>query len=336
MPLDKNKIIRFQALDRCFSDRSRHYYIEDLVGECRKALERADVLTPDVSKRSVYNDIAEMEGNPKWNVAFLEPAKDGRKRYYQYEDPSYSIWNNDLNAAELAQLQSVLLMLRRFKGLPQYQHLEEMIQNLQNKYGFTLPEEQEIISFGTNEYVQGLDYLSPLCMAIINKQALEILYQPFGQPEYTRTLHPYYIKEYNNRWFLLAKEENVDWSSLSVVALDRIHDVHPSSTSYIPNTEWDFSEYFSDIIGVTRTGEPPVKLVLEFSTAQLPYVLSKPLHEEQRIHRRAEGIIELEVCPNRELYQKLLSFGCEVEVLEPASVREHLKEEIRKMLKYYE
>ena len=31
MPINKNALLRYQILDRCFSDRHRYYEIEDLV-----------------------------------------------------------------------------------------------------------------------------------------------------------------------------------------------------------------------------------------------------------------------------------------------------------------
>ena len=38
MPINKNALLRYQILDRCFSDRHRRYEIEDLVDKVNDAL----------------------------------------------------------------------------------------------------------------------------------------------------------------------------------------------------------------------------------------------------------------------------------------------------------
>ena len=75
--------------------------------------------------------------------------------------------------------------------------------------------------------------------------------------------------------------------------------------------------------------------MLRFSAHRLPYVLSKPMHESQRNNRADEGIIELEVVPNKEFYQRLLSFGSDVEVLEPQFVREEMTKNAQKLYELY-
>ena len=38
MPINKNALLRYQILDRCFSDRHHRYEIEDLVDKVNEAL----------------------------------------------------------------------------------------------------------------------------------------------------------------------------------------------------------------------------------------------------------------------------------------------------------
>lgn len=334
MPTDKNQIIRYQTLDRCFADRTRYYFWEDLREKCIKALEREGVQYPDVSRRTIYNDIAAMEGNTNWNVLFEKPGMYGRRRYYRYADPNYSIWNYDLNEEQLNQLKSILIMLRQFQGLPQYERLEEIIEQLQTKYGFTLADTESIICFDTNPYVKGIEYLNPLFNAIVNKQCLRITYQPYGLEPYTRTMHPYYIKQYNGRWFLLGLAWREGELNITNFALDRIVSIEPSATAYIPN-KIDFEDYFDDLIGVTRLDCEPIKVLLAFSKTRFPYILSKPLHGSQKTIDREHRQVQIEVKPSRELYQQLLSFGPDVEVLSPDFIRDEIMHRIGEMQNLY-
>lgn len=335
MPIDRNKLVRFQVLDRCFSDRSRHYFIEDLRDKCIEALEREGVPCPNVSQRTIYGDIAAMEGNSKWNVLFEKPAKIGPRRYYRYVDSDYSIWRNDLNELQLNQLKSMLLMLRQFQGLPQYYKMENIIEELQQKYGFTLADTENVISFDTNLYVEGLDYLSPIFAATINKQCLSITYQPFGKEQHVWLVHPYYIKQYNGRWFLLGLTENKGVRKITNFALDRIKSIEPSTQTYVP-TDVDFEEdYFADLMGVTQMDGEAISILLSFSKNRFPYVVSKPLHPSQRMVDKEKCQISIMVKPTKEFYQQILSFGPDVEVLSPVSVREEVSQRIKNMLSLY-
>jgi predicted DNA-binding transcriptional regulator YafY len=101
-------------------------------------------------------------------------------------------------------------------------------------------------------------------------------------------------------------------------------------TDYIENNTIDFSEYFEDIIGITRPKNGVLEIIeLYFSAKQAPYAFTKPLHESQKNKEHDENglTITLEVIPNYELKSLLLSFGKEVKVVSPL----WLKKEIRGM-----
>ena len=98
----------------------------------------------------------------------------------------------------------------------------------------------------------------------------------------------------------------------------------------------DFDAYFRDIIGVSiEKGKAVEHVRLKFSPERLPYVLSKPIHHSQEVENEAEGIISLDVIPDKELISELIWFRDDVEVLSPDSLREEIKEKIAKMYQNY-
>lgn len=324
-------MIRIQVLDRCFSDRHNTYYIEDLVEACNRMLR--DNGRKEVQKRAIWNDIFAMEGNSDWQVDLIDRPDNmiNGRRFFRYRDPNYSIFRNDLNEEQLSQLKSMLLMFRQFQGLPQFKHLEAMVLELEKKYRFILPETEDIISFDTNEYVQGLEHLSSIFSAIVGKRTLRITYKPYSKDEQTTIVSPYYIKQYNGRWFLIARADGYD--NMTNYAFDRIIQVEDAEGEYRP-ADIDFNEYFDDIIGVTFTRDEAVPVKLRFSEHRFPYVTSKPLHPSQRNHKE-DCTIDLNVQLNKELVQRLLSFGSDVTVLEPKELREKIQIEIKKMIDNY-
>ena len=78
MPVDKQVLLRYQVLNRCFRNKYREYTIDDLVDECNKALRKAD--RPEVSKRTIQNDIAQLETTDPYYIRLNENLKRENRR----------------------------------------------------------------------------------------------------------------------------------------------------------------------------------------------------------------------------------------------------------------
>lgn len=342
MPVNKHALIRYHALDKCFSNFAKRYYIEDLIQACNDALydhtgnERySDPLHPGISRRQVLVDIDFMESKAGWE-ALIERIKDGRRVYYRYEVPEYTINNQPITDEEMSKLRETMLMLSRFKGMPQFEWMESLLTNLEDKFhlqGFS----DSVISMDGNEYAAGIEHLSPLFNAIVNKTPLLIEYKTFDGKEFKWEIHPYHIKQYNNRWFLIGLN-NDEYHNISTVALDRIVNFEQLHRPFIENTIIeDFDDYFYDIVGVSFPPDAKVeKVVLKFSAHRFPYIQAKPIHGSQRTLSENDGTIQLNIIPNRELESIILSFGDDVEVLLPSSLRNAMATKIKKSCKKYE
>lgn len=332
MATNKHAIIRYQALDKCFRNFGRRHNINDLIEACNQAIFEFTGTEDGVKRRQVYADIAYMESEQGWNIP-LERIKDGRNVYFRYEDKDFSINSKPLTDNEMDQLKETILMLNRFKGLPQFAWMEELLSRLEDKFHLK-GKTESLIGFEQNPYLTGLDFLSELFNAIVNKQALMIVYKSFDKPEVSLTIHPYYIKQFNNRWFLFGL--NGEYGTIYNLPLDRIISIQGTDEHYIENKNIDFEDYFDDVIGVTipREGKPE-SITLKFSPERLQYVLSKPLHHSQKIKDKQMGIIEITVIPNKELESLILSFGNQVEVISPPHYREQIYHQITDLITRY-
>ena len=342
LPVNKHALIRYRTLDKCFSNFARRYYIEDLIQACSEALYQhtgndkySNPLNPGISRRQVLVDIDFMESEAGWG-ALIDRVKDGRRVYYRYEDPKYTINNQPITDEEMAKLRETMLMLSRFKGLPQFEWMESLLTNLEDKFHLQ-GASASVISMDGNAYTSGIEHLSPLFNAILNKTPLLIDYETFDGTSYHWEIHPYHIKQYNNRWFLIGLN-NGEYQNITNLALDRIVRFEQATTPFIENTSIeDFDDYFYDIVGVSFPLDGKVeKVLLQFSLRRFPYVVSKPIHGSQKTISPKEGLISLDVIPNRELESIILSFGDDVEVLAPASLRDAIALKIRNSNKKYE
>ena len=329
MPINKNAFIRYKILDKCFSDRYHKYFIEDLMEKVNEQLEDAGV--KPVSKKQIYDDIKFMKSVDGWEAP-IESYQYGKRKYLRYSY-DFSIMETPITDMEVEQLETLITSLSRLQGIPMYDWVEELLANLRHRFGLRGIDTNSI-GFEQNRDMQGLRYLSNLIDCVIKRQPVLIDYHPFGRDVIKWTIHPYYLKQYNNRWFLLGY--NPDFDDLSIVALDRIEGVALAETSFKRNLDFDFDAYFRDIIGVSiEKGKVVEHVRLKFSPKRLPYVLSKPIHHSQEVENEAEGIISLDVIPNKELISELTWFQDDIEVLTPESLREEIKEKIAKMYQKY-
>lgn len=327
MGITKHALIRYQALDKCFRNPGRMYFWEDLLEECNKALSEFDPESEGIQRRQLYYDINFMESEQGWSIP-LGKYRFEKKFYYRYEDLSFSINNQPLNNMEAEQIKSALQIFSRFSGTPQFEWVNEMIPRLESKFGL-VDRKKEVISFQSNLDLKGLHFIAPIFNAIINERVLNVSYKDFkSQESYPLTFHPYYLKQYNERWFafgLNADKEISNWN----LALDRIEALSETNLKY-EKSERDWDEYFFDIIGVTRPeGISLEKIALLFSSDVAPYVITKPLHPTQKHRQLPEGLeVVIEVIPNFELERLIISFGDQVKVISPESLRKKISQQL--------
>ena len=334
MAVNKNALIRYQTLDRCFRNRGRMYFIEDLVEECNKALTEINFKTNGIRKRQIYEDIRFMESDQGWSIP-LEKNYFGKKTYYRYTESSFSINNQPLNESEATQLKLALSIISRFAGTPQFEWIHEVTPMIESKLGL-IETKKNIISFEANVDLKGIEYLSTIFNAIINERVLEVEYQDFKTVKsYSLYFHPYFLKQYNNRWFVFGFNEsnkNPQWN----LALDRIVKTKETARIYETDTT-DWEDYFYDFIGVTKLQEKTLEeVVLLFTNEIANYIISKPIHPTQK-HKIIENGLEvrIKVITNYELKQLILSFGANVSVIYPKNLANSIIEEFEKAMKFY-
>lgn len=342
MATNKNAHIRYLALDRCLGNWSRRYYIDDLVDACNDALllyngesKKGD----GVRKRQVQEDLKFMESEEGYCM-LIDAIRDGHKMYYRYHHPNDSISEHPLNQEELNIVSDALLLLKRFEGVPQFDWLEELDKQLYStsQLGKNV---RSVVSFQHNPYLKGMDkdYYKLIFDTIVNKEAIELDYHPFGKDVETSIVSPYHLKQYNNRWFLIGKKNGHD--TLTNFAIDRIEGVKEIGRSkYEPlDDEFDFDEFFEDVVGVSVKVAPVEDIVIYANEKAFNYIFTKPLHESQVVKHEllpdGRREIDLKVKDNYELRALLRSFGSQIEVIKPASLREKMRANAEALTRMY-
>lgn len=193
----------------------------------------------------------------------------------------------------------------------------EMISALQNAKKIN-----QYIQFEKSS-LQGVEHLKEIINAIKNTNNIQFTYSKYWEKEASyRTVEPYLLKEFKSRWYVLCLDKK-DFK-IKTFALDRMSDVTNTNTLFSPPTNFNFEEYFSNSFGIFCPDGDEVETVeLQFTPIQGRYVKSLPLHKSQTIVEDTEEflIIQLNIFVTHDFIMELLSFGNDVKVNKPESLK---------------
>jgi predicted DNA-binding transcriptional regulator YafY len=334
MPLNRNTLMRIRTIDACLQRRQRRWTIEDLRQACADALYDYEGID-SVSLRTVQRDIELMRSD---KLGYYAPIVVRDRKYYEYEDPDFSITQLPLSQRDLEELSSAMDIIKHYQGFQGMAGQEDVLARMQDNLQFQSSHHQ-IVYIDTNTKLKGLHFLSCLYDHIAKKEPIILEYQSFKS---TRPksfyLSPYLLKEFNNRWFLFAYNKLM--RDVQTLAIDRIVSVsYDDKGRYVENTFFNPDTYFDDMVGVTRSLNSQKEVVtLRFDTCEAPYILTKPMHSSQQLVKKEENgriTISLNVIINLELERLILGFGCHVEVLAPRLLRTRIARNVNASTKKY-
>ncbi|WP_395058399.1 helix-turn-helix transcriptional regulator [Flavobacterium sp.] len=335
MSQNKNALIRYKTIDKCLQNQYRTWTLDDLIEACSEALFEYEGKENSVSKRTVQMDIQLMRSE---KLGYNAPIVVYDKKFYKYDDEEFTITDIPLTETDINVLTETVSMLKQFKDFSLFSDVSDILQRLEDKIYAEKSQTQPVIHLDKNEKLKGLQFLEEIYQAIIKKTVLVITYKSFkSRDEKKFNFHPFILKEFNNRWFLIGRRKQSQ--PITNLALDRIISIDYDFK--LPHLEEDFNAdtYYKNVVGVTvNTGFQPKVFELWIDAMNAPYVLTKPLHNSQRLIKQHEDgsiIIHLFVIPNYELERILLGFGNGLEVIRPEYFRKQMRSVIQKSLARY-
>lgn len=318
--------MRYKTIDTCLRNRYRKWTLEDLIEKVSHALYEQEGITSGVSRRTIQADIQVMRSD---KLGYNAPIIVQDKKYYSYSDPAYSITSAPVNHADVEKMREIVGVLKQFNGFSYFEEMSEMITRLENNLYCQAHEGRSCIQFENNRLLKGLEHINPLYHAILHERPLLITYKSFKAAAAQENIYfPYLLKEYRNRWFLIARARK--GKLLLTLALDRIISFQElPKEPFVAYDGVDFDRYFNDLLGVTKTQKDRAhRVILEVNKFHAPYVLTKPIHHSQQLLKKeTDGsiIIRIDVVLNFELERELLGFGEYVKVLSPRVLAERIK-----------
>lgn len=335
MSINKLALIRYKTIDECLQNRFRKWTLDDLIEKVSNALYEYEGISTGISKRTIQADIQLMRSD---KLGYNAPIIVTEKKYYSYEDNTFSITKTPINNADVEKMKEIVGVLKHLNGFNYFDEMSDMITKLENNINKSTKGSRNCIQFETNSLLKGIEHINPLYQAILNQKALLIEYKSFKAKAAQHQIYfPYLLKEYRNRWFLIAKPKK--GATIMTLALDRIIEFQElPNEKFVSYQGVDFDRYYSDLIGVTKNEKDRAqKVILQFEKMNAPYVITKPIHSSQTIIKENEEglIIRIDVVPNFELEKEILAFGESVKVLGPRLLKSRIEKRLKKALEKY-
>lgn len=176
-------------------------------------------------------------------------------------------------------------------------------------------------------------FLTDIISAMRDFRVISLCYQSFRHPEpFCFNVRPYCVKYFKQRWYLLGDSD----LGLRIYSLDRFVDMEELEEHFEIPKGFDAEEYFGNYFGVI-IGEEPEDVKIRVVPDQVKYFRTLPLHGSQRetVQEDGSSVFSYHIAPTFDFVQEILSHGTDVEVLEPAELRESIADIIAGMASRY-
>lgn len=331
MPNTKNYSLRAQILDRLLC-KKEGVSVQEALRVINSQLS-AKGIPPVSTKDTILKDLTEIANCQYVNIEEFRDGLDARIIRYRYEDPNSSIYKMAFNPEEIQQIKGALDILSHFEGMPQMEWIRDLCARFDV---FISTTDLPVVEFEETDSVFGRSFFTGLFHAIIEKRPIFLTYQVFGKKPRTHLLYPYFLKQFKQRWYLIAKNAR-HLDSISSYALDRMHSFQVSLLDdYVP-LDINVHDYFNNVYGIARMDEPVQTIRFHVDRHELPYLQTRPIHHTQKIVGRDKtGVfMTIDVTPNIELMMELMSYGDGIIVKTKGKLRSDIMKKLGKAIKKY-
>lgn len=338
MPANKYALLRFRVIDRCLTNRFRPYpTLEDLQYACEEALYGSS--NERISRSTIEKDLKAMRNEEE--LGYFAPIKYSKAHNgYFYEQEGYTIRDISLSDEEQEAIKLAAATLFQFRDLAMFKDFGSAIRKIFDRLNISPQMQDEAVErhvqFETTPEAEGSHLLPELLGAIKHRQEVRFRHRSFLDGTASeRTLHPYLLKEYRNRWYVIGRD--TERNDTRTFGLDRISDLAISEKFFSVHEDFDPEALFRHSFGITAGGKP-TQVVLRFGQRQGQFVRSQPLHPTQEVISEDEqGItVRIAVILSAELTMTILSYGDSVEVISPADLRQKVASTLQSAWEQYE
>lgn len=332
----KNALIRYRVIDKAIRNKYKPYPSK---AELRKACE--DALFGNDDGENICDSTIEKD------LFFLRMEHDAPIKYskrhggYYYNSDSFSLDDIPLTEEDMDAIRFAANTLSQFKDVEMFKQFGFAIDKIVEKVAISndpfIEESNTYVQFEAAHSVKGNEYLSVLLTAIRQKKYTYFEYGSFtSDKKKSRKVVPLLLKEYRNRWYLISYDCVKE--GIITYALERMDNVEVSDVVSSESISFDNEKFFQNAIGITVNNSIPELVVFKADNVASKYIDSQPFHTSQKIIKEGKNktTFSLQVIVSEELIRSFMSYGGELEVVEPENLRNTIKKRIVDMSERYD
>lgn len=352
MPDNKinERLLRIRAIDELFSSKTGSTFLPGVIIEYVVS----NALAVDYNRFKLARDIKFLENDKRVRLKkeqVIPSSGVGRKiTKYGYEDSDASIFHDNLSADDKLLIKDILEIFQ-LKGIDSLAPFVKFTIH----YGKDVSKNfSPILSFTRNPSEKKISTsLNKLLTSIREKTVIKFnMNDRFDDSKITKHIvHPWYLREYNRRWYLFGLEGN----DIEHYALDRMSRISKYANATYKCADRSIDKILEHVIGINFKKDDKVEdIIFWVSNKSSNFVLSKPMHhtmtkidiEEVRekvpesllvnLPKKDGVFIKMNCIINYELRREMLSFREELIVLVPNKLRDEIKGILKRMHDNYQ
>lgn len=331
----KNAQIRYRVIDKALRNPYKPYPSKTMLREaCEEAI-FGSTYGDNICDSTIEKDMAAMKMEHDAPIRYS-------KKYggYYYTDTEFSLDEIPLNERDLEAIRFATNTLSQFKDVGIFKQFSFAIDKIVDRIAIS----NDVADTSVNDFVQfevpvafgGGEFLQPLLQSIKAKTVVYFDYESFqSQKRKARKVLPLFLKEYRNRWYLLSydcvKEQIITY------ALDRMANLELGEEKISASVHFKPESFFRHAMGITASNGAPEIIVFKADNIAAKYILSQPFHSSLKVVKEGKNktTFEMMVYISEELIRELMSYGGDIEVLEPPLLRDHIIRRLRAMMENY-
>lgn len=260
-------------------------------------------------------------------------AYDPNQEYFELP----GLWFNAAELHALIMVHQLLLSLQPGLLDAQLQPIKKRIETiLKSKYTGSADMSKLVRVLGMSVRSCDQTIFRQVAHALCSRRCLQLTYHSRSQNTITdRMISPQRLVHYRDNWYVDGWDHCKQ--AIRSFALERINHVTVLRQKAKNLTEKRLDRHFTAVYGIF-SGKPEHTAVLQFNRESARWVGEECWHPDQQGRWLATGdyLLRVPYSDHRELIMDILKYGSRVEVLEPASLRQAVKQALTEALKKYE
>jgi len=336
MPKSKSQERRLEILNELFRS-NKGYHINELIARVGKEVidyrSQSDSVqdSQGISEKTIRNDIRYLREKHNAPLECIEGK-------YKYTNPNFTYTGTKLDEDAIHHLNTALAIIQSIPGFELYDEIKDIVKKLEMRHEH-IEARRDLIQFDVRESYAGNKYLVSMYEAISAETVISFAYKPFYVDAAKKIiLHPYLLKEFNNRWYIVGWSEEAQ--AIHSYGLERVEGkIKPvGDIIFYKKLSFSANNFFKNVVGITVHDDKPIeKIVLEFTKSRAAFVITNPIHHSQQEIKTLKNHTRFsyDLMINKEFEAAILAYGDDVEVIKPTHLRLQILAKLNNSIQKY-